>query len=108
MRQIGKKHLLLPVNNDFQPPNYSRVIPEYTVRTLEDIELSGAKSDITKDSRQVCNIILESGCKLNLDYVWNIKHLGDVVMYCHADNPEQAVMFKGNDVIYVIAPLSKN
>ena len=106
--KIGKKHLLLPVNSDFQPPNYDRVIPEYTKITLQSVELSGAKSDITKDSKQICSIILESKCKLNLDYVWNIKHLGDVVMYCHADNPEQAIMFKGNDVIYVIAPLYKD
>ena len=106
--KIGKKHLLLPVNNDFQPPNYSRVIPEYTKVTLDAIELSGAKSDITKDSRQVCNIILESGCKLNLDYVWNTKHLGSVSMYCHEDNPERGIMFKGSNVVYVIVLLSNN
>ena len=64
--KIGKKHMLIPVDIDIASPNYSRVIPEYTTVTLDAIELSGAHSDISKDSRQICNIILESKCKLNL------------------------------------------
>ena len=102
LAKVGKKYLLLPVDYDGTPPNYAKVIPDYDVITTESISISG-KANVLIDSITICQIIHTTGNNYNLDYLWNIKHLGAVDMY--SVELGKAVLFKGQDFVYVVMPI---
>ena len=104
--KVGKKYLLLPVNSDIQPPDYSRVFPEKAACKMEAINLSGKSADVCKDSQQICEMILKTNSLINLDFLWRLKNLPDVNMY--ADEPDKPIMFTASGIVYVIMPMAKD
>jgi hypothetical protein len=102
--KVGAKYLLLPVDYDYTPPTYGRVIPDYPVSMTNDgIIITGKKSDMSSDSRAICEIIYTTENYFNLDYLWNLKHAGTVFM-SHG-GAGKAVRFDGPDMIYIIMPM---
>lgn len=104
--KTGSVHRVIKSDLDAQFPNWKRVLPDYSGETpiMEDFSFEG---DNVADSRIFCDIVLEIGQAINVD--WTIKTLKKVFIETLKKGPKEKnpLEFTFNQGVYILMPMRK-
>ena len=109
LAKIGKSYKLIPVDCGGTFPNWQRALPDlenYSPVVINDSNKFNLTGNLTKDSKVLCSIILETKMSLNIDFLLKVlKHTLSFSIQ-QSENEEHALYITIDESTkYIIMPL---